>query len=261
MEYIYYCNGEFMMVIYKTTNLKNGKYYIGKQKSYTESYLGSEIALKFAIKKYGKNNFKKEILEICNSNKELENRELWWIDKLDAINDKRCYNLIRETSSNKHRSYKNLEYRQRLSKSIKKILNTPESKLRLKKQNSGKNNPMYGKHRTLEFKIKMSKIHKGKIISKETKEKMRICKLGIKLSKAIKEKMVVSQQNRWNTILIEVNLLNKFYRFDNRNDFKTFVKKYNSYIPLGRTHGTEDKRINWKKALNGYYNFIKIIKK
>jgi len=59
-----------MMVIYKTTNLKNGKYYIGKQKSYTDSYFGSGTALKFAIKKYGKENFKKEILEFFPTKKE-----------------------------------------------------------------------------------------------------------------------------------------------------------------------------------------------
>ncbi len=248
------------MVIYKTTNLKNGKYYIGKQKSYTDSYFGSGTALKFAIKKYGKENFKKEILEVCNSEKELEIKELLWIDKFDAVNDKKSYNLIRETSANKHRSYKDLGYRKKLSDSIKKMLNTPESKLRLQKQNSGENNPMYGKQRPDEFKKKISKLHKGKVISDKTKEKMKLSKLGTSLSNETKEKMMISQQNRWNTIIIEVNFPDGFYKFNNRNDFKSFIKKYNSSIPLGRTHGAKDKRINWKKALNGNYNFIRIIK-
>lgn len=50
--------------IYKTTNIKNGKYYIGKHQTENEndSYLGSGIALKKAIKKFGKNSFIKEIL-------------------------------------------------------------------------------------------------------------------------------------------------------------------------------------------------------
>ncbi len=250
-----------MMVIYKTTNLKNGKYYIGKQKLYTDSYFGSGTALKFAIKNMEKRILKKEILEVCNSEKELENKELLWIDKFDAVNDKKSYNLIRETSANKHRSYKDLEYRKKLSDSIKKMLNTPESKLRLQKQNAGENNPMYGKQRTAEFKKKISKIHKGKIVSDKTKEKMRRCRLGTSVSDTTKEKMIISQQNRWNTITIEVNFSDKLYKFDNRPDFKLFVKKYNSSIPLGRTHGNGDRRINWKKALNGVYNFIKIIKK
>lgn len=50
--------------IYKTTNLINGKFYIGKHQTENpnDSYLGSGRALKDAINKYGKHNFKKEIL-------------------------------------------------------------------------------------------------------------------------------------------------------------------------------------------------------
>lgn len=55
--------------IYKTTNLLNNKNYIGKRKCplnktpLEDSYLGSGILLKEAIKKYGKENFIKTILE------------------------------------------------------------------------------------------------------------------------------------------------------------------------------------------------------
>ena len=53
--------------IYKTTNLINGKIYVGQHKcsknSIDESYIGSGIYLKHAIEYYGKNNFKCEILE------------------------------------------------------------------------------------------------------------------------------------------------------------------------------------------------------
>lgn len=50
--------------LYKTECLANGKLYIGisvNQKN-KQNYLGSGIALKDAIKKYGKENFKKTIL-------------------------------------------------------------------------------------------------------------------------------------------------------------------------------------------------------
>ena len=47
------------MIIYKTTNLINGKIYIGMSKNKKENYLGSGIYLKYAIDKYGKENFKK----------------------------------------------------------------------------------------------------------------------------------------------------------------------------------------------------------
>ena len=51
--------------IYKTTNLVNGKIYVGKHefskdKRLNSSYLGSGVALKRAIIKYGKENFNRE---------------------------------------------------------------------------------------------------------------------------------------------------------------------------------------------------------
>ncbi len=72
------------MIIYKTTNLINGKYYIGKDEKNNPEYLGSGKILKFAIKKYGIENFKKEILEICKTRDELNEREVFWINSLSA---------------------------------------------------------------------------------------------------------------------------------------------------------------------------------
>ena len=51
--------------IYKTTNLINNKIYIGKRQKqkFDAGYIGSGKKLKSAIKHYGKNNFKCEIIE------------------------------------------------------------------------------------------------------------------------------------------------------------------------------------------------------
>lgn len=57
------------MYIYKITNLLNGKIYVGKHtcKNIENLYYGSGVAIKSAIKKYGKENFKKDVLCFCES--------------------------------------------------------------------------------------------------------------------------------------------------------------------------------------------------
>ena len=72
------------MVIYKTTNLVNGKYYIGKDSKNDPNYLGSGKILKRAIEKYGVDNFTKEILEVCENKNRLNEREIYWINKLSG---------------------------------------------------------------------------------------------------------------------------------------------------------------------------------
>ena len=56
--------------VYKTTNLINGKTYVGKHRRsyFDKKYYGSGKHLKSAINKYGIENFKVEVLEWCNSN-------------------------------------------------------------------------------------------------------------------------------------------------------------------------------------------------
>ena len=64
-----------MIIIYKTTCLINNKIYIGQHKIRYPStldpwYLGSGKAFQAALKKYGVENFKREILAICSSQKQ-----------------------------------------------------------------------------------------------------------------------------------------------------------------------------------------------
>lgn len=77
--------------IYETTNLINGKKYIGQHKSnkFDTWYLGSGIVLKKAIKKYGKENFQTIIIEKIYTNKDdLNKREVYWIEYFNAVKSK-----------------------------------------------------------------------------------------------------------------------------------------------------------------------------
>lgn len=81
--------------IYLTVNLKNGKLYIGQKKSqtYCFRYHGSGTAITDAIKKYGKENFDTEVLEWCYSKEEMNNKEIYWINYYNAVEDPNFYNI------------------------------------------------------------------------------------------------------------------------------------------------------------------------
>ena len=53
------------MIIYKTTNIINNKIYIGQTNGNKKNYIGSGKLLERAINCYGKENFKNEIILIC----------------------------------------------------------------------------------------------------------------------------------------------------------------------------------------------------
>lgn len=82
--------------IYRTTNLINGKSYIGQHTTVNlnDGYLGSGTVLKKAIEKYGKENFDREILCYASSEKELNELEKLYIDSYNAVENEDYYNLI-----------------------------------------------------------------------------------------------------------------------------------------------------------------------
>lgn len=64
-------------LIYKTTCLVNGKIYIGQHQTYDldDGYIGSGHALQKAIKEYGRENFKREILFDFDNFTDMDNKE------------------------------------------------------------------------------------------------------------------------------------------------------------------------------------------
>jgi hypothetical protein len=83
------------MFIYKTTNLINGKIYIGKYQGKNPNYLGSGKYLLNAISFYGKENFNREIIEDnINDSKILGEREIYWIGFYKSTDKSIGYNIL-----------------------------------------------------------------------------------------------------------------------------------------------------------------------
>lgn len=82
--------------IYKTTCLITGRYYIGMHSTSNldDAYLGSGTRLWKSIKKYGKDNHKREILEFLPDRKSLASREREIVDE-SVINDPMSMNLMK----------------------------------------------------------------------------------------------------------------------------------------------------------------------
>lgn len=149
--------------IYKITNKVNGKIYIGKRTTGTkpeeDNYLGSGKMIKWAINKYWKENFKKEVLELCTKDN-LSEREIYYIELYNCRNNEIGYNIIEGGYGvgdlcHDRKTYYNPETDQEIR--IKETENPPEGFIHgrrpfteesIKKMaRPGKLNGMYGVHR------------------------------------------------------------------------------------------------------------------
>jgi hypothetical protein len=128
-----------MIKIYKIENIESGKIYVGqtsKKGRMWKNYYGSGVHIKKAIKKYGRNIFKKKVLCYCGTQKLVDEKEIFYIKKYDSLNN--GYNECPGGSG----------------------------------VGSGEGTPWYGKHHSDETKKKIGKFNKGKKFSDEIKKKM-----------------------------------------------------------------------------------------
>jgi hypothetical protein len=169
-----------------TTNKINGKKYIGIDSKNDPNYIGSGKFLKLAVKKYGKENFYKEILEKCEDQNSLLEREKYWISYYKAVEDKNYYNIHEGGKGGDIRIFMSEEdidiWKNNISegkKGLRKGMPLSESNKEgiskgLKNYYSnGGVHPNKGKSRTEETKIKISNSLTGREFTDEHKDNLK----------------------------------------------------------------------------------------
>ena len=84
-----------MYTVYKITNIITNEYYIGVHKTDNpkDDYFGSGIHIKRQVKKYGKQNFSKDILYIFDNKDDAFNKEKELLSI--HLNEKLCINIAK----------------------------------------------------------------------------------------------------------------------------------------------------------------------
>lgn len=160
--------------IYLTTNLINNKKYIGQHRSekFDLKYFGSGILLKEALSKYGKENFRIELLKECISEDDLNNSEIYYINLFDAVNSDNFYNIANGGDGHTCDPW---------NKGLKGCYKPTQKQLDALAR--GRTLPSSEKH-----KKQLSDRRKGIKVSEETRSKLRENQLGRKYGDETKEK-------------------------------------------------------------------------
>lgn len=127
-------------IIYKITNLVNNKIYVGAHSTedINDSYMGSGIAVKKAQKKYGMNNFVKEILHVFDTREEMYEKEREIVN-LEFINRPDTYNAgIGGKGAPMSLIGWSDEQRKKISENTAKAMRTPELREKMRQSRLGK---------------------------------------------------------------------------------------------------------------------------
>ena len=89
-----------MAYVYIITNLVNGKKYVGSSRKtqIDENYYGSGRLIVNALKKYGKENFTRDIL--WQGEGDARDVESYWLEYFDAAHNPLFYNMTNDTRGN-----------------------------------------------------------------------------------------------------------------------------------------------------------------
>lgn len=148
------------MLIYKATNIINGKIYIGqtsktleyrKREHFKQVNNNSQLAFHRAIRKYGKESFSWGVIDSANTLEELSQKEMYWISFYNSYIlsvDSNGYNMTLGGEGAIGRRH---------SKETRALMK--ERKIGVF---DGNKNPMYGKSHSEESRQKISQSLKGK---------------------------------------------------------------------------------------------------
>jgi group I intron endonuclease len=217
------------MFIYKTTNDINGKIYIGKacsKNTMKDSYLGSGVALKKAMKKYGRANFKREIIEFCKTSDEAKELEKLYVSIYKEIYKGRFYNIA-DGGGGRGSFRHDFKTKLGISKSLMGRVLSEEHVRNMSESLKGRQSWNKGMKMSEEFKKICSMSHvdkplkashrraisdgqKGRVFSKETRDKISVSKMGRvipeetkrKISESLKAKYCMKKSNEQKDLLI-----------------------------------------------------------
>ncbi len=222
-------------IIYKAINKINGKIYIGQTVKLLHKRIIEHVCCALnkkdimyfhkAIRKYGKENFKWEIITQCNSRGELDKAEIDMIKKYNTFGD--GYNLNYGGEGNagfKH---------------------TEEARKKMSKAQKGKNNYNYGKHRTEKTKKKISNANRGKTRSEEVRKRKSESMKGEKNHNYGRPRTEETKKK-----IGDANRGKKCYNYGNRGSKSLYSKRYIIITPEGTkifVHGLSEFCRNYKK--------------
>lgn len=221
--------------IYITTNLINEKQYIGFHNgTEDDDYLGSGKYLLRAVKKYGKENFRRKIIEECNLKDSLL-LETYYIKNYDTLTPK-GYN-ISPTGGHRIGGKLNNSTKEKIRKSLKGIKHSEERKKKISEAGKGRK---YSKERCEKQRQSMLGKNKGKKMSNEAKQKISLAQIGKKHSEETKQKMSESHKG-------------KLKGFKHSEEFKERIRKRQT----GKKFSEETKK-KQSEALKKYWKNKKI---
>jgi group I intron endonuclease len=184
------------LIIYKVTNLINGQIYIGKtirslkarKRAHLVNAFGNGYRSRFhaAIKKYGKENFKWEIIDRCLFPETLNDLEAHYIRLFNCVAP-HGMNLTAggEGVPGMHHS---LEAREKIAAAMRGRKVSLETKMR---------SSIAQRNKSPETRAKISAAHKGKKLSLETRRKLSAANTGKHLSAETKMKLSLKHKNRY----------------------------------------------------------------